>query len=117
MLCCLVFSLCGCDDWNTSKEYRELKGIYESYEDGKEYTKETLFEQLGAPYCYRYKSSYNVLSYEEEQARKAEYFNEYTDEWGYVCNKLSDSNPYDLIIEFDADGNATDMEFDYIPGG
>lgn len=115
---CLAFSLSGCSDWNTTKEYRELKAIYESYEDGKEYTKETLFEQLGDPYYYQYKSLYNnTLSDEEKQSRKVEYFKEYTDKWSYVCNELSDSNPYALVVEFDADGNVTDMEFDYIPGG
>ena len=117
MLCCLTISLCGCADWNTTQEYRELKNIYERYENGKEYTKETLFEQLGDPYYYPYKASYNVLSDEEKQKRKVKYFDENTDKWCYVCNMLSDSNPYYLAVEFDAEGNVKNMEFDYITGG
>ena len=117
MLCCLTLSLCGCD-FRTTQEYKELKKIYESYENGKEYTKETLFEQIGDPEYYQYKASYNSLFNEEKQKRKEELFDENTSEWYYDCYELPDpANPYSLVVTFDSDGTVTEMEFEAVIGG
>ena len=114
LLCCFALSLCGCSDWDTTKEYRSAKAVYNAFVDGKEYTKQTLNEELGLP-------QYPKLDYYSEAMgldQETMLFSPTTTEWVYFVYQLSDpANPYDLVINFDNDGKATNMAFGVVPGG
>ncbi|MBQ8027555.1 MAG: hypothetical protein IJ261_05510 [Clostridia bacterium] len=98
----LAFSLCACADIGKTDDYRKFKNIYASYEDGKQYTKEKLYNQAGEP----------------DYPAAEKLFDESTTKWQYDFYELPDpANPYKLVVEFDEDGNVTEMSFEVIPGG
>lgn len=105
----LAFLLCACADMGKTQEYRKFKNIYEDYCQGKQYTKETLFEKAGQP-------NYPTLEFHDKATLEEKLFE--TTKWQYNFYELSDpANPYKLVIEFDDDGNATEMSFEVILGG
>ncbi len=97
-----LFSLCACAEMGKTADYRKFENIYITYQDGEEYTKQILYSQAGEP----------------DYPTAEKLFDESTTNWQYDFYELPDpANPYRLVVEFDADGNVTNMEFDYIPGG
>ncbi len=116
-----VGSLSGCgEDLFTTKEYRQMKGIYKQIEDGKTYTKDDLYSKmLGCPEgYYGVDEKYTNIPFEDREAIVDVIYGEEVDVWIYTCYELSDpANPYRLKITFDSEGNAIQAEFDFIPGG
>lgn len=106
------------EDFGTSRKYRTYKYIFTEFNDGEEYTKESIFEIAQNPeYVYFANGERVAFINESEEEQKATAFQNNTVEWEYTCLQLGDSDPYRFEVQFDDNGNAIAMEFEPIPGG
>ena len=104
------------EDFGTSRKYRTYKYIFTEFNEGEEYTKESIFEIAPKLDYIGYSNGEGQGSkYGEEEKYKELAFQKDVVLWVYDCSLYG--YPYRLEISFDEKGNATQMEFDPIPGG
>lgn len=116
------------DSFRTTDDYKQLNGIYHQYENGREYTKDELFNALGNPDWVLLGADTEsgdlsqILSSDHETIAltyrdRRETFYDGT-VWNYGAMRYIDpSDGWQLTILFDENDAVTYMEWKLIPGG
>ncbi|MBE5940810.1 MAG: outer membrane protein assembly factor BamE [Lachnospiraceae bacterium] len=115
----LFLSACDFELFLTS-DYRKFDNLYNKIQDGKNISKEEVFDILGYPHCYFSNDDENwqYYTYDNKESFEENLFRADANEWVYECWKYQDpADPYRLNISFDEEGKVTDASFEVIPGG
>lgn len=98
------------------KSYKQQSAVFKKVNIGFSMTKQEVFEKLGTPEsCAALKNGeWEYIGFAESKDRCND---SDVNRWVYTSNKMGDSDPYRLVVDFDSNGESTDATFDYIPGG